>query len=214
MRCRAALPLLCLALLALLARPAAAGGHAVAVDDANFDALVLASADAWVLEFASPRCGTCQELAPLYAQLAAKNNAVARFGAVDIDTPGGMALAQRLQILEEGVPNVRAYVRAGDAAGARVFSGWQVPPAAELEAALLAALRQAVPQVWRARRRAACAERCFARKAPSDATAGAAAGRGRGARALAQGCGALKRRASVQRGALAACGCSLACAPA
>jgi thiol-disulfide isomerase/thioredoxin len=146
MRRRAALPLLCLALLALLARPAAAGGHAVAVDDANFDALVLASAEAWVLEFASPRCGTCQELAPLYAQLAAKNNAVARFGAVDIDTPGGMALAQRLEILEEGVPNVRAYVRAGDAAGARVFSGWQVPPAAELEAALLAALRQAVPQ--------------------------------------------------------------------
>ena len=47
--------------------------------------------DVWVLEYHSPRCGTCQELAPLFAELARKNSAKARFGAVNIDTEAGNA---------------------------------------------------------------------------------------------------------------------------
>jgi thiol-disulfide isomerase/thioredoxin len=132
-----------LLLLASVRTASAAGAGATPVDDASFDALVLASREAWVLEFWSPRCGTCADFAPLYTTLATRHAALARFGAVDIDTPAGMALAQRLDILSEGVPNVRAFVTAGaatDDGGARVFSGWEVPQLEVLDAALLTAL--------------------------------------------------------------------------
>lgn len=113
------------------------------VDDASFDATVLASPDAWVLEFSSPRCGTCRELAPLYAAVAAKLGASARFGEVDIDTDAGMALARRLEVLDEGVPNVRVWARAdAPPGGAHVFSGWELPTEAQLESSVLAALAQ------------------------------------------------------------------------
>ena len=139
-----------LALFGLLCTAAAASPSTLLtpVDDASFDALVLAAPEAWVLEFGSPRCGTCTEFAPLYEALAAKHGGEAlRFGVVDIDEPAGMALATRLDVLSEGVPNVRAFVTraaGADAGGARVFSGWQLPPAEELEAALLAAVQPAV----------------------------------------------------------------------
>jgi thioredoxin-like negative regulator of GroEL len=133
----------CAGALLLACAPVACAASATPVDDASFEALVRASPEAWVLEFWSPRCGTCAEFAPLYATLAARHAHLARFGAVDIDTPAGMALATRLDILSEGVPNVRAFVAAGaatDDGGARVFSGWEVPPLEELDSALLRAL--------------------------------------------------------------------------
>ncbi len=152
---RAALLLACLALAAQRAA-AGAGAGVTPVDDASFEATVLASREAWVLEFASPRCGTCQELAPLYASLAQRHAGLARFGAVDIDTPAGMALARRLDVLSEGVPNIRAWASGRDPeAGARVFTGWQVPPLAELEEQLLQALRAPVRAARRAARRGA-----------------------------------------------------------
>ena len=100
-----------------------------AVDDASFDALVAASPEAWVLEFSSPRCGTCRELAPLYAAVAGRLGGAARFGEVDIDTEGGMALARRLDVLEEGVPNVRAWARRdGPATGDASSPAGSCPP--------------------------------------------------------------------------------------
>lgn len=38
----------------------------------------------------------------------------------------GMQLAQQLDILSEGIPNVRAFVTKGSSETARVFSGWEV----------------------------------------------------------------------------------------
>ena len=68
------------------------------------------------------------------------------FGAVDIDTEGGMALAQQLGVLEsDGVPSVRAYWRAGSHESVSVFSGWTVPTATELEAKLLSVLGNPQP---------------------------------------------------------------------
>ena len=126
-----------------------------AVDDASFEALVAASPEAWVLEFGSPRCGTCRELAPLYAAVAERLGAAARFGHVDIDTEGGMALARRLDVLEEGVPNVRAWARRdGPATGDRVFAGWELPTAEQLQERVAAALAAAV-RAQRPLRRAA-----------------------------------------------------------
>jgi thiol-disulfide isomerase/thioredoxin len=134
--------LLCLALLCGLVASAVA---LPAVDDASFESRVLASDKAWVLEFSSPRCGTCQELAPLYAAVAGRLGGSAQFGEVDIDTDGGMALAKRLGVLEEGVPNVRAWARRdAPMGGDRVFSGWELPTEAELERSVVAALAPAV----------------------------------------------------------------------
>ena len=116
-----------------------------AVDDASFDALVASSPEAWVLEFSSPRCGTCQELAPLYAAVAARLGGAVRFGVVDIDTEGGMALARRLDVLEEGVPNVRAWARRdGPATGERAFAGWELPTEEQLLRRVVQALAPAV----------------------------------------------------------------------
>lgn len=38
----------------------------------------------------------------------------------------GMELAQQLDILSEGIPNVRAFVSKGSSENVRVFSGWEV----------------------------------------------------------------------------------------
>lgn len=131
--------------LALLCSLAACAAALPAVDDASFESLVLASDEAWVLEFSSPRCGTCQELAPLYAAVAGRLGGSAQFGEVNIDTDGGMALAKRLEVLNEGVPNVRAWARKGAPSGGdRVFSGWELPSEAELERSVVAALAPAV----------------------------------------------------------------------
>ena len=125
-----------------------------AVDDASFDALVAASPEAWVLEFSSPRCGTCRELAPLYAAVAERLGGAARFGEVDIDTEGGMALARRLDVLEEGVPNVRAWARrGGPATGERAFAGWDLPAEAQLQQRVVDALAPAVRVLNALRRR-------------------------------------------------------------
>lgn len=127
----------------LCVHSAAASADGVApVDAETFGTLVAASPDAWVLEFWSPRCGTCAEFAPLFADVASRAGSRARFGAVDIDTPAGMALAEQLDVLSEGVPNVRAFVREGDGVGESVFTGWEVPPLAQLERSVEAALER------------------------------------------------------------------------
>ena len=141
----------------LLASVALAAASLPSVDDGSFEAQVAASPDAWVLEFSSPRCGTCRELAPLYAAVAARLGGAARFGEVDIDSEGGMALARRLRVLDEGVPNVRAWARRdAPQGGDRVFSGWEMPTQAELERrvvdALAPAVRLLLPSVTRAPR--------------------------------------------------------------
>jgi thiol-disulfide isomerase/thioredoxin len=132
--------LLWVALLTVSPACGAGGDHITAVDATNFDSVVVQSLEAWVLEFMSPRCGTCQELSPLYADLAARNSKRLHFGSVDIDTEEGMALAQRLDVLAEGVPNVRAFTSLGSQHGVRIFSGWKVPSAEELQQSLMSAV--------------------------------------------------------------------------
>ena len=73
-------------LVLLAAAGVAAGGEKV--DAENFERLVAGSSEAWVLEYMSPRCGTCQEMAPVFAAVAEKLKGEVRFGTVDIDTDG------------------------------------------------------------------------------------------------------------------------------
>lgn len=130
---------LSLLLLALACGSAAAGGgEVVPVDSSTFDTLVVQALETWVVEFYSPRCGTCAELAPLYTELARRHGDRLHFGGVDIDTDAGMELAQRLDVLSEGVPSVKAYTSLGSQHGVTVFSGWQVPSLDDLERSLLA----------------------------------------------------------------------------
>jgi len=96
--------------------------------------------EAWVVEFYSPRCGTCAELAPLYEALAQRHSHRVHFGGVDIDTEAGMALAQRLDVLSHGVPAILSYTQLGSQHSNTVFSGWQIPTLEQLEKNLLAAV--------------------------------------------------------------------------
>ena len=111
-------------------------------------------------------CGTCQEFGPIWEKSKEGLGNLARFGTVNIDDEAGMALAKRLDIFEEarprlhprsaslafslsrlparfgeqGIPNVRAYVTHGSSESLRVFSGWELPTAAELEQKVRATL--------------------------------------------------------------------------
>jgi hypothetical protein len=80
--------------------------------------------------------GTCQEFTPLLHRLVSEIPEVA-FGQVDIDTTAGMQLAAEVGALEDGVPNVRAYMTTGDRKGRLVWSGEEVPSFHELRIALL-----------------------------------------------------------------------------
>lgn len=81
--------------------------------------------------------GTCKEFSPLFHQLAEDNSAL-KFGQVDIDEPEGMQLAVSTGAIEEGVPSVRMFKRAGDRVGDLVWAGDEVPPYESLAEALLA----------------------------------------------------------------------------
>ena len=66
-------------------------------------------------------------------------------GIVDIDTDEGYALATAAGVLgdaSEGVPQIRVYTSAAVPQGHTIFSGWEVPPLAKLEAVLSRLLQQ------------------------------------------------------------------------
>ena len=69
---------------------------------------VLADERVFMVEFYSGMCGSCQEFAPTWAKLekAAKNVATAK---VNIDEEEGMKFAQKVGVLDEGLPNIRLF---------------------------------------------------------------------------------------------------------
>jgi thioredoxin-like negative regulator of GroEL len=103
-----------LLLAAVLTGAASAADHDTVVDTTNFQRQVVADEGVWVVKFHSPRCGTCQEFAPVWGKFAGKVGAKARFGVVDIDTKDGMALAKQLSALEDGIPSVRVFKMSAD----------------------------------------------------------------------------------------------------
>jgi thiol-disulfide isomerase/thioredoxin len=75
---------------------------------------ILESEHAWVVEFYSDMCGSCQEFAPVWETLTRKLKSI-KNGKINIDTPEGMKLAQKLGVLDEGIPNIQFYSKKGSA---------------------------------------------------------------------------------------------------
>jgi thiol-disulfide isomerase/thioredoxin len=65
-------------------------------------------------------CGACQEFAPTWAALAAKTKHVAT-GKINIDKAEGSDLAEKLGVLDEGLPNIRLF--GGSPSGVSIFKG-------------------------------------------------------------------------------------------
>ena len=103
------------------------------VDSSNVDATVLASDDAWIVEFQSPRCGSCQEMAPVWGQFVERNKRHVRFGQVNIDTDEGMELARSSGVIEHGIPSIWAWDVRGSAEPTKIWADFETPTVQHLE---------------------------------------------------------------------------------
>ena len=136
---------------------AAAAAATEPLTESTFASRVVDSDDAWVVEFYSERCGSCAEFAPTFAKAAAEGHGV-RWGKVNIDDKSGMALADELGALEQGIPAVLAWTRAGERMPSTpVFTGVDLPNAAALGAMVTDAMKKgsAVQSASRWRKRPA-----------------------------------------------------------
>jgi thioredoxin-like negative regulator of GroEL len=81
---------------------------AVDIDPSDFDKEVLQDERAWLVEFYSPMCGSCQEFTPVWEGLEGSMKSLV-LGKVNIDIPEGAKLADKLGVLEQGIPNVQLF---------------------------------------------------------------------------------------------------------
>ena len=81
-----------LALLALCGSLGVAHGSGEPISKSSFARKVLGNSDLWLVEYMSPRCGTCQEMAPVWRTFVAANLQKVKFGQVNIDDDGASAL--------------------------------------------------------------------------------------------------------------------------
>merc|ERR1719198_2632352 len=79
------------------------------LDKSNFDEHVASSKTVSMVEFYSEMCGSCQEFAPTWNKLAKNVAGQINTFKVNIDKPGGQALAEELGVLENGIPNVQLF---------------------------------------------------------------------------------------------------------
>lgn len=75
-------------------------------DPESFKKKVIDDDKVWLVEFYSPRCGGCQEFSPTWEKVVESMKSILTTK-VNIEEAGGMALAQQLNVLREGIPNVR-----------------------------------------------------------------------------------------------------------
>ena len=91
----------------LLALCALAGAFHVPGDElglSNFD-VVLDDSRVWVVDVYSGMCGSCKAFSPIWTEWAGTLDNV-RVGRMNIDTDDGLALAEKLGVLDQGVPHV------------------------------------------------------------------------------------------------------------
>lgn len=77
-----------LALVALFVAVGAANGAGAPIGKSTFPSVVLGNPHLWLVEYMSPRCGTCQEMAPVWGRFVSKNEGKVKFGQVNIDDRG------------------------------------------------------------------------------------------------------------------------------
>ena len=89
---------------------AALAAGEVALDITNYASLVEKAPYAWLLEFYSTRCGSCAAFEGTFHAFTATEDVATGFkghvGRINIDSDGGMALAQKLGALDAGLPGV------------------------------------------------------------------------------------------------------------
>ena len=118
----------------------------VTLDEGNFNSVVGEDAHAWMIELFSERCSSCQAFEPTFHAVAhGALSTQLRIGRVNVDDSAGMALANRLGALSEGLPGVWLVKEAGaTGAGAptKIMAG-ESKEGPELEADILGALSEA-----------------------------------------------------------------------
>lgn len=76
----------------------------------------------WLVEFYSTMCGSCKEFSGVWEKLEKSMRSIAT-AQINIDQPHGMAIAQALDVLEEGIPSVRLLNSKQKASGISIMSG-------------------------------------------------------------------------------------------
>ena len=92
------------------------------IDPAQFDEQVVKSDHAWLIKFYSKMCGACNDFKPTWKKVTGKLKDFS-FGEISIDDKAGMKLAEKLGVLDEGLPNVRMFYQNGDKNGVSVATG-------------------------------------------------------------------------------------------
>ena len=143
----------------------------VPIDSGNVEEKVVRSPDVWLVEFQSPRCGSCQEMAPVWNEFASRNGKYVRLGQVSIDTDEGIELAQQFGIIEHGIPSIWAYDLVGAVEPTKIWADFETT---ELMPVPDAGHHQQNADAYRERRRHVHrghqVERSFFRSASSSGT--------------------------------------------
>ena len=105
------------------------------VDPAEFEATVVQDKYAWLVEFSSALCGSCKEFKPEWEKLSSQLKRV-RTTHVSIDEPAGKKLAEDLGVMEEGIPNVKFFMKAGGAGSATTLVKGEPSSARQLKLVL------------------------------------------------------------------------------
>ena len=83
------------------------------LDAAAFDKLVGGDGHIWVVKFHSTMCGSCEAFAPTFKAARDQVDGL-HWAAISIDNKNNIALAKRIGVLQEGIPNVKL-INAADA---------------------------------------------------------------------------------------------------
>eukprot|EP00929_Paragymnodinium_shiwhaense_P006946 TRINITY_DN110904_c0_g1_i1.p2 TRINITY_DN110904_c0_g1~~TRINITY_DN110904_c0_g1_i1.p2 ORF type:complete len:141 (+),score=56.92 TRINITY_DN110904_c0_g1_i1:101-523(+) len=110
------------ALLACFAASAAV--HALKLDD------LASSKDVHLVEFYHPMCGTCTQFTPIYDQLTKQLKGQMKVEKVSIESTEGEQLAEAVGALEDGIPCVRLFHKAGDKKGTVIMANEEPLPSA------------------------------------------------------------------------------------
>jgi hypothetical protein len=83
--------------------------------EASFDRFVTGGEDSWLLEFYDPKCSSCKAFAQIWTELVALPwSSGVRLGTVSIADPAGLALAKRLGVIAQGLPNLQLFLVNGE----------------------------------------------------------------------------------------------------
>ena len=105
------------------------------VDPLEFEKTVVQDKYAWLVEFSSAMCGSCNEFKPEWEKLSSQLKRV-RTTHVSIDEPAGKKLAEGLGVMKEGIPNVKFFMKAGGVDSATTLVKGEASSARQLKLVL------------------------------------------------------------------------------